>query len=270
MVDAASGAEAMVEQLTETNEKLTEKLSKQNQALTDLEEAAELNEEIDVSQRAEISALRVDVDRLSTQLSSLRVDQVSLKARYDEVSKNLERKKEQCDELVSKCSIIESELASLKSGDVGAMELERQRRLAATQLALSWYSENYVQQRIACANLKVNEYAVRSKLIRIQTCIPSAALANAVGVAIESELQLADVDISLARTMYYCVLINEQYQEGLELFVSPDTENLVSGSSSEKRKSLGRAVIAKVVCCLMFISEYKIIILKSLLIAFMV
>ena len=51
----------MVEELTSTNQELSARIAQLQEEVGDLESAVELSEEIDVSQRQEITSLRYDL-----------------------------------------------------------------------------------------------------------------------------------------------------------------------------------------------------------------
>lgn len=98
-VDEASGYEALLEKLTETNIDLSEKNMQLAETVADLEASQEVMEELDGSQRAEIETIRRQMDSLTVQLRTADDAKKSQESKADELKQTVDRFRSMLDEL---------------------------------------------------------------------------------------------------------------------------------------------------------------------------
>lgn len=160
-VDAAASYEAMVEALTEKNLSLQQKVQVLESTVSDLEATAELNEELDASQREEITALRRAADSATVNALNADMERKAALARCDELTANMDKfrrataaLKEEKDSLLQRLAEADNELES-KGLRVREASLIRSSHVS-TLSALEAARKQVQQQRIQLLECKLS------------------------------------------------------------------------------------------------------------------
>jgi chromosome segregation ATPase len=218
MVDAGAEAESMVEKLTDENMSLSTRVAQLQTAVQDLEEAAELNDELDASQRTEITELRRELEDSRSQQTTTALQCAEIKSKLEESMRSARRAAERCEEFKEQCRALEAELLSLSKGDVGELEKERQRQFAAAQRAVVWYSDRCESLGVASARAEIDANALRAQHARALSLLPSGS-SSAVGSRVDAELRLMEAEVAATRALdvaarVFRALKGDQYASG--------------------------------------------------------
>jgi chromosome segregation ATPase len=139
MVDAASSSEELVERLTNENFSLGQQLVQLRTVVNDLEASAELSEELDASQRAEIIALRRDIEVKDMQITSLMNEGKAARVRLDESNRTIEKLRSDVGALQDSLRALQAEVSAVlgdSNNEAAVRAKQRLMRLNQSNLVL--------------------------------------------------------------------------------------------------------------------------------------
>jgi len=176
-VDDSSGYADMVESLSTKNQELHTRLSAAESTVEDLEAAAELMEELDVSQRHEISSLRAEVENKDVKLAAGEKEREALvtrlneqKNKMDKVTGMVEKLRKENKELVGRLAEGHEELREVSGRNVGEQSLRRRlyaltEQVATLQSALTLSTGRELLEKSRMTRLLLLVYPLLSRLL---------------------------------------------------------------------------------------------------------
>lgn len=214
MVDAASEAEAMVEKLTAENLHLTQANEELKGVVYDLEEAAEIMEELDASQRSEIISLRREAEDKDAEMSKCLSEVNGLRTKLEDVSKVAERLQKQLEGYKEKCAVFQADIDARMEQSLGLVERQREAKYKLAQRRLLWYNDQCENLTLSVARLETSIRGLTSRHARVISMLPSADVTgidtNELVAMIKSELKRLDNDIHLAEALDSLFSVNNQ------------------------------------------------------------
>lgn len=173
MVDAASSAEELVERLTNENFSLGQQLNQIRTVVADLESNAELSEELDSSQRAEIIALRRDLELKDVQISNLSTEAKSSRLRLEESNRTIDKMRSTVDVLQDSVRSLQAELASLLDDSKDEVAVRAKHRIMRLSQANQWFFQKCVDLHRSVVVYSNSVAECESQLVCMEAILPT-------------------------------------------------------------------------------------------------
>lgn len=203
MVDASSDSEAIIEGLTSDNLALQAKIQQLSTAMGDLEEAAELMDELDASQRADITSLRRELENRGTEIQHLQSEIAVLRSKIDEITRSAESYKDNYEACLTRCRALQADLDAMAAAAISEAEKKREQRAMLCQRALVFYADRFLKLRVESAKLQRLVKSQEARLARVVSLLPApgSSVSGSLGFSVGMEMKCVDFEISAARVL---------------------------------------------------------------------
>jgi chromosome segregation ATPase len=219
MVDAASASEELVERLTNENFSLGQQLVQLKTVVSDLEASAELSEELDASQRAEIVALRRDIELKDLHISNMLIEGKNARARLDESNRMIEKLRSTVASLQDSLRSLQAEASAVlddNKNEAAVRAKQRLMRLNQSNLVL-FQNCAELNGKLICLNSSVIE--CKSRIECLEAVLPtSLERDSSIQSRIAMLIRFQSVDANIRSAQGVCVASLSMLRRLLDVF----------------------------------------------------
>ena len=248
-MDANSAVDEMMEKLTAENLRLAQSSEELKTTVKDLEEAAEIMEELDGSQRGELLELRREIENKEAEMSILQSECNMLRMKVDEAGNATDRAMLELQDSRDHCIKLQAMIDEHVEKALSLSERKREERYMRAQRDLLWYSEEFRKFHVIAYRHDMDRNAAEVQRVRYQSMLPDLDHNSTRNLdsRISSELKYVDAEVVIARSLTALSSCFQRCLEGVKkIRASGETDQSIHDAAQKSKMSEEHVVAQKV------------------------